>query len=89
MAQPSNPKLWNLLKGQSIAKYPHQAADGKLTFAAAKWLRQEYINQGGGFVDSIKEVDPKNRDFKAEEENKVKEKKQAKKRAMKKANLVV
>lgn len=89
MAQPSNPKLWNRLKAQAIAKYPHQAASGKLGFAAGKWLRQEYIAQGGGFVNSINEVDPKDRDFKAEEEKKVKTKKQAKKRAMKKANLVV
>ena len=89
MAQPSNPKLWNRLKAQSIAKYPHQSADGRLSFAAGKWLRQEYIAQGGGFVNSIEEVDPKDRDFKAEEEKKVKTKKQAKKRAMKKANLVV
>jgi len=89
MAQPSNPKLWNRLKSQSVAKYPHQAADGRLSFAAAKWLRQEYIREGGSFVNSIHEVDPKDRDFKAEEETKEKTKKQAKKRAMKKANLVV
>ena len=88
-SQPANPKLWNTLKGQAIAKYPHQAADGKLSFAAAKYLKEQYIAQGGNYVNSINEVDPKNRDFKAEAEKKVKEKKQAKKRAMKKANLVV
>jgi hypothetical protein len=89
MAQASNPKLWNRLKAQAIAKYPHQAADGRLGFAAGKWLRQEYLAQGGGFVNSITEVANKDRDFKAEEEKKEKTKKQAKKRAMKKANLVV
>lgn len=89
MAQPSNPKLWNRLKAQSIAKYPHQAADGKLTFAAAKWLRQEYIREGGSFVNSIHEVDPKDRDFEAEAKTKAHDKEQAKKRAMKKSNLVV
>jgi hypothetical protein len=88
-AQPGNPKLWNRLKAQAIAKYPHQAADGKLSFAAAKWIKEEYIREGGNYVNSINEVDPKNRDFEAEEKTKEKNKKQAKKRAMKKANLVV
>ena len=88
-SQPSNPKMWNTLKGQAIAKYPHQAADGKLSFAAAKYLKEQYLAQGGGYVDSIDQVDPKFRDYKDEAEKKAKTKAQAKKRAMKKANLVV
>jgi len=74
MAQPNNPKLYNLLLAQAKAKYPSRKING-LSFPAAKWFGNEYARQGGGFVDSIKEVDPDLRDFK--QENIEKEKRRA------------
>ena len=64
---PANPKLWNLLMGQAKAKYPSRGKN--LAFPASKWLREEYARQGGKFVASKREVDPKLRDVKKDAED--------------------
>jgi hypothetical protein len=88
VAQPDNPKLYNSLLAQAKAKFPSHKPNG-LSYPAAKWFGQEYARQGGGYVDSIKQVDPKLRDYKVEAEKKEKTKEENKKRAMKKRGLVV
>jgi len=87
MAQPDNPKMYNALSQQARAKYPSSRTKG-LTYAATKWLSSEYAKNGGGYVDSIKEVDPKKRDYKKEGEDKVKRKKSEKKRNIQKQGFV-
>lgn len=67
---PTNPRLWNLITTQAktrFSKYPSPAA--------AHWVHSKYVQLGGQFVDSIKEVDPRMRD-RAQEEMDKKEKKQ-------------
>jgi len=88
MAQPSNPKLYNMLLAQAKAKFPSHKPNG-LSFPAAKWFGNEYARQGGGFVDSIKQVDPKLRDFKQEEVEKEKRKQALEKKKKKQSGFVV
>lgn len=88
MAQPSNPKLYNMLLAQAKAKYPSRKLNG-LSFPAAKWFGNEYARQGGGFVDSIKEVDPKLRDVKQENIEKEKRKKSDAEKKKKQSGFVV
>lgn len=88
MAQPNNPKLYNTLLNQARAKYPAHGTLG-LGFAAAKWLSNEYAKQGGGYVDSIKQVDPKLRDYKQEAVAKKKSHEKYVKDKMKKRGFVV
>ena len=88
MAQPNNPKLYNMLLKQAKAKFPSHKPNG-LSFPAAKWFGQEYAREGGGFVDSIKQVDPKLRDFKQEAIVKEKRKEALDKKKKKQAGFVV
>jgi hypothetical protein len=88
MAQPNNPKLYNMLLAQAKAKFPSHKPNG-LSFPAAKWFGNEYARQGGGFVDSIKQVDPKLRDFKQEEVEKEKRKKALEEKKKKQSGFVV
>jgi hypothetical protein len=88
MAQPNNPKLYNMLLQQAKAKFPSHKPNG-LSFPAAKWFGQEYAREGGGFVDSIKQVDPKLRDFKQEEIVKEKRKAALEKKKKKQSGFVV
>jgi len=88
MAQPNNPKLYNMLLQQAKAKFPSHKPNG-LSFPAAKWFGQEYAREGGGFVDSIKQVDPKLRDFKQEAIVKEKRKEALDKKKKKQAGFVV
>ena len=88
MAQPSDPEMYNTLSRTARAKYPSYRTKG-LSYQAAKWLSAEYARSGGGYVDSIKQVDPRKRDYKQEALDKEKRKKQDHKREMKKRNLVV
>jgi len=87
MSQPDNPKLYNALEQQARAKYPSSRTKG-LTYAAAKWLSSEYAKNGGSYVDSIKQIDPKKRDYKKEELDKEKRKKSEKKRNIQKQGFV-
>lgn len=88
MAQPSNPKLYNMLLNQAKAKYPTHGKTG-IGYAANKWLALEYARQGGGYVDSIKQVDPKLRDYKQEAADKVERQKKYQKDKMKKRGFLV
>ena len=88
MAQPNNPKLYNMLLQQAKAQFPSHKPNG-LSFPAAKWFGQEYAREGGGFVDSIKQVDPKLRDFKQEAIVKEKRKEALDKKKKKQAGFVV
>jgi hypothetical protein len=88
MAQPNNPQLYNRLLAQAKAKFPSHKPNG-LSFPAAKWFGQEYAREGGGFVDSIKQVDPKLRDFKQEAVDKQKRKEALEKKKKKQSGFVV
>ena len=88
MAQPSNPKLYNMLLAQAKARFPSHKPNG-LSFPAAKWFGQEYAREGGGFVDSINQVDPKLRDFKEEDIKKEKRKEALEKKKKKQSGFVV
>jgi hypothetical protein len=66
---PTNPRLWNLITTQAktkFSKYPSPAA--------AHWVHTRYIQLGGQFVDSKKDVDPRMRDRAQEERDKAEEK---------------
>ena len=65
---PSNPKLYDALESQAKARYPKHRGKGNSP-QANKMLSQQWAAMGGTFVGSLKEVDPKNRDFKKEEED--------------------
>ena len=85
---PANPKLWNSLREQARAKFPHSGSSGALPFPAAKWLSEEYARQGGQYVSSKRDIDPKLRDYDQEAEDAKKRKEQELKRKKKKANLL-
>lgn len=70
---PANPRLYNMITTQAktkFAKYPSPAA--------AHWVHTKYIQMGGKFVDSKRQVDPRFRDYAQEAKDK-KEKEQKKK----------
>lgn len=84
---PANPKLWNLLTSQARAKYPSQKTKG-LSFPAAKFVRDEYARQGGSFVASKAEVNPKLIDTKKDAEDKKKRQEAAVKKKKKQQGLI-
>lgn len=74
--EPANPRLWNMITTQAkvkFAKYPSPAA--------AHWVHTRYVQLGGRFVDSKKDVDPRFRDYAQEKQDKKDE--QAKKKVTK------
>jgi hypothetical protein len=85
--QPDNPKLFNSLEQQAAAKYPKRRGVG-ISPAAGKWLHEQYLKSGGGYVSSKKDIDPKNRDFKDEEKKKAKEKEKRRKKNLKARGFV-
>lgn len=55
---PANPRLYNMITMQArtkFSKYPSPAA--------AHWVHSQYLQKGGQFVKSKKEVDPRMRDY--------------------------
>lgn len=70
---PANPKMWNMLTTQARSKFTTYPSP-----AAAHWVHSRYVALGGKFVQSKKEIDPRMRDYVAEEKEK-KEKEQKKK----------
>lgn len=77
---PANPKLWNMVTTQAkvkFAKYPSPAA--------AHWVHSRYVQLGGRFVDSEKDVDPRFRDYAQEKMDKQEEK--AKQKVTKKVGI--
>jgi hypothetical protein len=87
MPQPDNPKLFNALTNQAMAKYPSYKTAG-LSPSAGKWRQNEYLKQGGSFVQDIRQVDPKKRDFKQEAIKKQKAHIKYKKEKIKKSGFV-
>lgn len=58
---PANQKLWNMLIAQAKTKfrvYP--------SLAASKWIHDQYVKEGGRFVDSEKKVDKRFKDNKSD-----------------------
>ena len=69
----ANPKLWNMLTTQARSKFRTYPSP-----AAAHWVHSRYVQLGGKFVPSKKDIDPRFRDYVQEEKDK-KEKEQKKK----------
>jgi hypothetical protein len=77
---PANPKLWNMVTTQAkvkFAKYPSPAA--------AHWVHSRYVQLGGRFVESEKDVDPRFRDYAQEKIDKAEKK--AKEKVTKKVGI--
>jgi hypothetical protein len=57
----ANPKLWNMIKAQALTRF------SKNSPARGHWIHTRYLQMGGKFVDSKKDIDPRFRDYKQEE----------------------
>jgi len=55
---PANPKLWNMYVAQAKAKFRVYPSP-----AAAHWVHSHYTQVGGQFVTSVKDIDPRFRDY--------------------------
>ena len=73
---PANPKQWNMIVAQARTKFTTYPSP-----AAAHWVHTRYVQMGGKFVQSKKEIDPRFRDYVQEERDKKEE--QAKKKVTK------
>lgn len=82
-----NPKLWNQLRQQAEARWPKRAGRGT-TPQANRWMSQQYASLGGGEVASIKDVDPKKRDYKQEAIDKAARKKKQRANNLKKRGFI-
>lgn len=72
----ANPKLWNMITAQAGAKF------SKNSPARGHWIHAKYNQMGGQYVKSIKDVDPRFRDYAQEKRDK--EEAQKKKKVTKK-----
>jgi len=73
--EPANPKLWNMITTQAGAKF------SKNSPARGHWIHARYLQLGGKFVPTKKDVDPRFRDYVQEEKDK--KEKDAKKKVTK------
>ena len=73
--EPANPKLWNMITAQAGAKF------SKNSPARGHWIHAKYLQLGGKFVPTKKDVDPRFRDYVQEEKDK--KEKDAKKKVTK------
>lgn len=55
---PANPKLWNMYVAQAKSRFRVYPSP-----AAAHWVHTRYVQVGGKFVDSEKQIDPRFRDY--------------------------
>jgi hypothetical protein len=62
---PANPRLWNMVTTQAKTRFSKQSP------ASAHWVHTRYVQMGGKFVDSQKDIDPKNRDLGQEKTDKI------------------
>ena len=62
--EPANPKLWNMITAQAGTKF------SKNSPARGHWIHTRYLQLGGKFVPSKKDVDPRFRDYAKEEQEK-------------------
>jgi len=72
---PANPRLWNTVTVMAKSRFPKYPSP-----AAAHWVHSKYVQMGGKFVDSKKDIDPRNRDYVQEK------KRQRRKRTKAKSN---
>jgi hypothetical protein len=79
--EPANPKLFNMITAQAGAKF------SKNSPARGHWIHAKYLQLGGKFVPSKKDVDPRFRDYVQEERDKKEE--AAKKKVTKKVGINV
>lgn len=77
---PANPRLWNMVTTQAKTRFPKYPSP-----AAAHWVHAKYVQMGGKFVESKKQIDPRNRDY--AEEKKEHDEKKAKEKVTKKVGL--
>ena len=54
---PANPRLYNLVRTQAKTRFSKESP------AQAHWIHVHYAQMGGKYVDSKKQIDPKNRDY--------------------------
>lgn len=73
--EPANPKLWNMITAQAGSKF------SKNSPARGHWIHARYLQLGGKFVPTKKDVDPRFRDYVQEEKDK--KEKDAKKKVTK------
>ena len=73
--EPANPKLWNMITAQAGAKF------SKNSPARGHWIHARYLQLGGKFVPTKKDVDPRFRDYVQEEKDR--KEKNAKKKVTK------
>ena len=69
---PANPRLWNMITTQAKTRFSKQSP------ASAHWVHTRYLQMGGKFVDSKKDIDPKNRDEAQEKADKIEQSKKKK-----------
>ena len=62
---PANPRLWNTVTVQAKSRFPKYPSP-----AAAHWVHSKYVQMGGKFVESKKDIDPRNRDYVQEKRDK-------------------
>jgi hypothetical protein len=55
---PANPRLWNMITIQAKTRFPKYPSP-----AAAHWVHSRYLQLGGKFVQSKKQIDPRFRDY--------------------------
>jgi len=65
---PANPKQWNMIVAQARSKFTTYPSP-----AAAHWVHARYVQMGGKFVPSKKDIDPRFRDYVQEEKDKKEE----------------
>lgn len=85
---PANPILWNRIVANSRSRFPHSNPHGGLTRPEAKWASEEYVREGGQYVDSKQDVDPRFRDYKKEEADKKRRKENEKKKRREHGEIV-
>lgn len=85
---PANPQLWNRLVSQSKARYPHNNPKGGMTRVEVNWVKDEYDREGGQYVDSKDDIDPRFRDYKKEAEDKKRRKENDKKKRRARGEIV-
>jgi hypothetical protein len=65
---PANPRLYNMITTQAKSKFSKYPSP-----AAAHWVHAKYVQMGGKFVTSEREVDPRMRDYAHEAQEKKEE----------------
>lgn len=61
-----NQKLWNSIMRQAKAKFPLKNPNAGTSFAINDWASKQYVQQGGQWVGSMREVPQEMRDLKTE-----------------------